>query len=56
MRNFTQPGICYRPIADFEYPCHLALASRRRELSPAVRAFVKESLALFTDRALKDPA
>ncbi|WP_322021149.1 MULTISPECIES: LysR family transcriptional regulator [unclassified Burkholderia] len=51
MRNFTQPGICYRPIADFEYPCHLAMASRNRELSPAVRAFVKESLALFTVRA-----
>jgi LysR family transcriptional regulator, benzoate and cis,cis-muconate-responsive activator of ben and cat genes len=48
MRNFTQPGICYRPIADFEYPCHLAMASRKRELSPAVRAFVKESLASFT--------
>ncbi|WP_233890207.1 LysR family transcriptional regulator [Paraburkholderia flagellata] len=51
MRNFTQPGICYRSIADFEYPCHLAMASRRRELSPAVRAFVQESLELFTARA-----
>ncbi|MDN0085485.1 LysR family transcriptional regulator [Crenobacter sp. SG2305] len=46
MRNFTQPGICFRPIADFEFAVHLAMASRRRELSPAVRAFVEESLAL----------
>lgn len=44
MRNFTQPGLCYRPIANFEFPVHLALASRRRELSPAVRAFVKAAV------------
>jgi LysR family transcriptional regulator, benzoate and cis,cis-muconate-responsive activator of ben and cat genes len=56
MRNFTQPGICYRPITDFEYPCHLAMASRRRELSPAVRSFVNESLALFTGRTPSYPA
>ncbi|MFT0171452.1 LysR family transcriptional regulator [Paraburkholderia mimosarum] len=41
MSNFKQPGLCYRPIADFEFSVHLALATRRRELSPAVRAFVK---------------
>jgi DNA-binding transcriptional LysR family regulator len=45
MSNFTQPGLRYKPISDFEFPVHLALASRRRELSPAVRAFVKASLA-----------
>lgn len=44
MRNFAQPGICYRAVADFDVPVHLALASRRREPSPAVRAFVKASL------------
>ncbi|WP_116122491.1 LysR family transcriptional regulator [Paraburkholderia sp. BL6669N2] len=41
MRNFAQPGLCFRSIADFEFPVHLALANRRRELSPAVRAFVE---------------
>ncbi|MDN0076938.1 LysR family transcriptional regulator [Crenobacter sp. SG2303] len=46
MRNFTQPGICFRPITDFDFSVHLAMASRRRELSPAVRAFVEESLTL----------
>lgn len=40
IRHFTQPGICYRAVRDFEFPVHLAIASRRRELSPAVRAFV----------------
>lgn len=44
MAQFTQPGLCYRSIADFEFPVHLALANRRRELSPAVRAFVRASL------------
>jgi DNA-binding transcriptional LysR family regulator len=41
MSIFNQPGLCYKPIADFLFSVHLALASRRRELSPAVRAFVK---------------
>ncbi|QBR02764.1 LysR family transcriptional regulator [Paraburkholderia pallida] len=45
MSCITQPGLCYKPIADFAFPVHLALASRRRELSPAVRAFVKAALA-----------
>lgn len=40
MRHFAQPGICYRAVADFEFPVHLAIARRRREPSPAVRAFV----------------
>lgn len=44
MRNFTQPGLCYRPITDFEFPVHLALASRQREQSPAVRAFVEAAV------------
>ncbi len=46
MRNFSQPGVCYRPIIDFDFRVHLAMASRKRELSPAVRAFVKQSMML----------
>ncbi|MBP0631166.1 MULTISPECIES: LysR family transcriptional regulator [unclassified Cupriavidus] len=46
MRNFSQPGICYKQIADFSLPVHLALAHRRRELSAAVRAFVKLGVAI----------
>jgi DNA-binding transcriptional LysR family regulator len=41
MSNFRPPGLCYKTISDFKFTVHLALASRRRELSPAVRAFVK---------------
>ena len=41
MRHFGQPGICYRPLKDFPFSVDLAIASRRRELSPAVRAFVQ---------------
>jgi DNA-binding transcriptional LysR family regulator len=48
MRNFAQPGLCYRPIAGFEFPIHLALASRRREHSPAVRAFVEAAVTYST--------
>lgn len=40
MRHFAQSGICYRAVTDFDFPVHLAIASRRQELSPAVRAFV----------------
>ena len=40
MRHFAQSGICYRSLADFDFPVHLGIASRRREPSPAVRAFV----------------
>ncbi|CAN0627726.1 Transcriptional regulator, LysR family [Burkholderia multivorans] len=40
MRHFGQPGTCYRPVKDFPFSVDLAMASRRRELSPAVRAFV----------------
>ncbi|CAN0627050.1 Transcriptional regulator, LysR family [Burkholderia multivorans] len=40
MRHFGQPGICYRPVKDFQFSVDLAMASRRREQSPAVRAFV----------------
>ena len=40
MRHFGQPGICYRPVKDFPFSVDLAMVSRRRELSPAVRAFV----------------
>ncbi|WP_322049414.1 LysR family transcriptional regulator [Paraburkholderia sp. J67] len=49
MRNFTQPGMCYRPIVDFRFAVQLAMASRKRELSPAVRAFVTQSLALYPE-------
>ncbi|ANB75603.1 LysR family transcriptional regulator [Paraburkholderia phytofirmans OLGA172] len=44
MRNIAQPGLCFRSITDFDFPVHLALASRRRELSPAVRAFVETAV------------
>lgn len=40
MRRFSQSGICYRAAADFNLPVHLAIACRRRESSPAVRAFM----------------
>lgn len=40
MHHFSQSGICYRAVADFNLPVHLAIACRRRESSPAVRAFV----------------
>ncbi|WP_233859296.1 LysR family transcriptional regulator [Paraburkholderia sp. HD33-4] len=45
MANFRQPGLRLRPLSDFDFPIHLALASRKRELSPAVRAFVGEAIA-----------
>ncbi|WP_233889919.1 LysR family transcriptional regulator [Paraburkholderia flagellata] len=45
MSRFALPGLCFRPVTDFEFPVHLAMASRRRELSPAVRAFIKTPLA-----------
>lgn len=41
-RHFSQPGICYRYLQDFQFSVHLAMASRRRALSPAVRAFLNE--------------
>ncbi|MGU7784351.1 LysR family transcriptional regulator [Burkholderia sp. PU8-34] len=43
MRHFVQPGICYRALDDFQFSVDLAMASRRRELSPAVRAFMNEA-------------
>lgn len=46
MRNLSLPGICYRPISEFECIVDLVLARRKRELSPAVRAFVTEALRL----------
>lgn len=42
MQNFSQPGVFYKPVADFRLSVHLGLAYRRREVSPAVRAFVKQ--------------
>lgn len=39
-RLFSQPGITFRPVSDFREMVYLALAYRRRESSPAVRAFV----------------
>ncbi|MDS0858222.1 LysR family transcriptional regulator [Burkholderia pseudomultivorans] len=42
-RHFSLPGVCYRYLNDFQFTVHLALASRRRELSPAVRAFLSEA-------------
>lgn len=46
MRNLSLPGICYRPIVDFECVVDLVLARRKRDLSPAVKAFVNEALKL----------
>ncbi|WP_174908151.1 LysR family transcriptional regulator [Burkholderia diffusa] len=43
MRHFSQPDMCYRPLKDFPFFVDLVIASRRRELSPAVRAFVQEA-------------
>ncbi|GAB2473876.1 LysR family transcriptional regulator [Comamonas humi] len=39
-RLFSQPGVTFRPVSDFRETVSLALAYRRREGSPAVRAFV----------------
>ena len=44
MRSFSHPGTCYKPIGDFRLSVHLAMAYRRREISPAVRAFVRLGL------------
>lgn len=51
MQNFSQPGIFYTQIADFKLSVHLALAHRRREISPAVRAFVQLGTEAFKGRA-----
>jgi len=45
IRLFRQPGVEFRPIRDFSTEVQLALAWRRRELSPAVRAFVAAARA-----------
>ncbi|MCY1504587.1 Hca operon transcriptional activator HcaR [compost metagenome] len=50
MQNFSQPGVIYKQIADFRLSVDLALAYRRREVSPAVRAFVKLGTETFNDR------
>jgi len=47
MQNFSQPGVIYKQIADFSLSVELALAYRRREVSPAVRAFVKLGTETF---------
>jgi len=51
MQNFSQPGVIYKQIADFSLSVDLALAYRRREVSPAVRAFVKLGTETFNGRA-----
>lgn len=51
MQNISQPGVVYRQITDFRLSVHLALAYRRREISPAVRAFVKLAAEPFNGRA-----
>lgn len=45
---FRQPGVEFRPIQDFNEVVHLALAWRRRELSPAVRSFVTTARTTFS--------
>lgn len=42
---FRQPGVTFRPIRDFDEQVHLALAYRRRETSPAAKAFVAAAQA-----------
>ena len=44
IRLFEQPGVAFRPISDFGELVHLALARRKREPSPVVRAFVQSAL------------
>ncbi len=51
MQNFSQPGIFYAQISDFKFSVHLVLAHRRREISPAVRAFVQLGTEMFNGRA-----
>ncbi|CAG2158273.1 HTH-type transcriptional regulator BenM [Cupriavidus yeoncheonensis] len=51
MQNISQPGVIYREITDFRLSVHLALAHRRREISPAVRALVKLATEMFDVRA-----
>ncbi len=51
MKGLSPHGLCYRPITDFAFSVHLALAHRRRDVSPAVRAFVKEATTASADRA-----
>lgn len=51
MRNFSQPGVIYKQIADFRLSVDLALAYRHREVSPAVRAFAKLGTETFNGRA-----
>lgn len=49
MQNFSQPGVFFKPVSDFRLAVHLALAYRRREMSPAVRAFVKQGVDAGTE-------
>ncbi|MGO4306934.1 LysR family transcriptional regulator [Cupriavidus sp. RAF12] len=51
MQNFSQPGVTYKQISDFRLSVNLALAYRRREVSPAVRAFVKLGTETFKGSA-----
>ena len=45
IRLFGQPGVTFRPISDFHERVHLALAYRKREISPAIRFFVAAAQA-----------
>ena len=39
-RRFSQPGVTYKVVSDFQERVYLALVYRKRENSPAVRAFI----------------
>jgi DNA-binding transcriptional LysR family regulator len=42
---FSQPGVRFKPLADFAEEAELALAYRIREYSPCVRAFIDSALS-----------
>ncbi|HSW16690.1 MAG TPA: LysR family transcriptional regulator [Ramlibacter sp.] len=47
LKQLGQPGVVYKPIADFKEQVHLALAERERVTSPAVRAFAASARAVL---------
>ncbi|BDD91952.1 LysR family transcriptional regulator [Pandoraea sp. NE5] len=43
--GFTQPGVVFKPLSDFEEQVELAVAYRVREHSPCVRRFIDAALS-----------
>ena len=50
IRLFSQPGVVFRPVSEFQERVHLAMAYRSRENSPAIRAFVAVARLCGTSR------